>query len=345
MDQMIVSPDGQWIAVVANDANNAGALYLASVTNAATPTVVSPAGAVYASHPRFSMDSKNLYFLASVVAGGTVGKMLYTVTLSSPGTTTPVSAPNSASSDEVLDYSFAPDQSSIALQANRLGVVGLYYVNPTMLQTEWPVSGTLTAGQSIIDSTVGRNYGSGSATRVGYTVRSTVSLSYGVFVANVSTSPAPALISTSPGSMSTIGFRPDNGALLYIQNAQVQESVIGAGTQTVGVGANAWYDSTGNIVLLEQFLSTTPYPSLAVTARGQFGTSQPLGTPGLAAQYFSVSGFDRAVVLLGEGSPGPKPASAQLALVNAMAGDKPLYLANFQSPLTLTSDPATIVTY
>jgi len=287
-----------------------------------------------------------VYFLASVVAGGTVGKVLYTVTLSNPGTTTLISAPNAASTDDVLDYSVAPDQSSIALQANRLGVVGLYYVNPAMLQTEWPVNGMLAANQAIADSTIGLTYGSGSAMRVAYTVASPMSPpAYSVFVANVSATPSPAMISASSGSMSTIGFRPDNAALLYIQNAQVQESVIGSSSQTVGVGANAWYDSTGNIVLLEQFLSTAPYPALAVTARGQFGTTQPVGTPGRAAQYFNVSGFDRAIVLLGEGAPGPKPASAQLALVNAMAGDKLLYLATFQSPLTLSSDTATIVTY
>jgi hypothetical protein len=347
-DEMTVSPDGKWVAAVTNDANNAQALYLASATNAQAPVAVSPANAVYVSHPRFSTDSRNIYFLASVVAGGAVGKSLYTVTLASPGTTTLISAPNVANTDDVLDYTVAPDQSSIALEANRLGAVGLYYVNPAMLQTEWPVSAMLAAGQSIADSTVGLPYGSGSATHVAYTVKSTVTPpAFSVFAAGVSATPNPGVVATSAASMSTIGFRPDNAALLYIQNAQVQESAIGGtpGTQTIGVGANAWYDSTGNIVLLEQFLSTTPYPVLAVTARGQFGTTYPMGTTGMAAQYFSVSGFDRAVVLLGEGPPGPKPASAQFALINAMAGDKLLYLAPFKSPLTLASDPAQIVTY
>jgi hypothetical protein len=347
-DEMVVSPDGTWVAAVANDGNNVGVLYLASVTNAQAPMAVSPANAVYVSRPRFSMDSKNIYFLASVVAGGTVGKSLYTVTLASPGMTTLISAPNAANTDDVLDYTVAPDQSSFALLANRLGAVGLYYVNAAMLQTEWPVSGMLASGQTIADSTVGLPYGSGSASHVAYTVKSTVTPpAYSVFAAGVSATPSPAVVARSAASMSTIGFRPDNAALLYIQNAQVQESVISgaASTQTIGVGANAWYDSTGNIVLLEQFLSTTPYPALAVTLRGQFGTAYPLGTAGMAAQYFSVSGFDRAVVLLGEGPPGPKPASAQFALINAMAGDKPLYLATFKSPLTLSSDPAQIVTY
>ncbi len=64
----------------------------------------------------------------------------------------------------------------------------------------------------------------------------------------------------------------------------------------------------------------------------------------MAAYYANVSGFDRAVVLLGEGTPGAAPASAHLALVNAMAPDKLLYLAGFQTPLQLASEPAQIVT-
>jgi hypothetical protein len=57
-----------------------------------------------------------------------------------------------------------------------------------------------------------------------------------------------------------------------------------------------------------------------------------------------VSGFDRAVALLAEGSAtSPTPARARIALVNALAPDKLLYLAEFQSPLQLTSSPSVVV--
>ena len=47
-------------------------------------------------------------------------------------------------------------------------------------------------------------------------------------------------------------------ALLYTKGAQVFESVIDSGTvdANVGGGVEGWYDSTGNIVLLEQFLAS-----------------------------------------------------------------------------------------
>jgi hypothetical protein len=118
--------------------------------------------------------------------------------------------------------------------------------------------------------------------------------------------------------------------------------------QLVGPGDAAWYDSTGNIVLLRQWLpsggSPATYPVLATAVRGGFGTTRLLGTPVLAARFGNVSGFDRAVVLVGEGAvTGAAPASARIALVNAMAPDKLLYLSDFSSPLQLASSAAVIV--
>jgi hypothetical protein len=101
-------------------------------------------------------------------------------------------------------------------------------------------------------------------------------------------------------------------------------------------------------VLIEQALpsggSPATYRGLAVTLRGSFGSTQPLGTAVLAAPYFEVGGVDRGVVILGEGATtGAAPADARLALVNAVAPDKLLYLADFESPLQLTSSSAQVV--
>ena len=138
------------------------------------------------------------------------------------------------------------------------------------------------------------------------------------------------------------------------------ENVIDSGItdQLLGVGGTGWYDSTGNIVLLEQYLpvpgGSTYYPSLAVTERGAFGTTQPLGIPNNAAQYINVTGFDRAVVVLGEGPIGsPANASIPLALFNALAPTTALYLSDtaqsgaptFSSPMQLSSNVAEVVTY
>lgn len=347
-DQFQVSPDGQWIALVAGQ-TGAGAIY---VVNVSKPTVVSrvaPAGAVYMSQLAFSADSKSLYFLATSVASGD-NESLYLVGLSDPGATALISAASApGSSDQVLQYSVSRDQTRILEQANRHGAVGLFYIDPQRLQDEIQVSQNLLPGQFIPQTPFNSPPGiavNASGGQVAYPVQSLLGIN--TYAANVAATPDPQVVATSARA---IGFRPDGAALLYSSGPQVYESSVqsGATGQLVGNGGAAWYDSTGNIVLLEQFLASggTPssYPALATTVRGSFGTTQPLGTAVLAAQYFNVSGFDRAVVLLGEGpTTGQPAASVHLSLVNALAPDKLLYLADFETPMSLTSDVARIVT-
>ncbi len=348
-DQFRVSPDGQWIAIIAGN-GTAVALYVVNVATATMVSPVSPAGSLYMMLPRFSQDSKTLYFLSSSVAGG-ANESLYLVALSNPGTTVLVSAAAAAgSSDNVLQYSVAQDQSRVLVEANRGGSVGFFFIDPQHLQTEVQVNGTLGVGESILESTImlppGKG-GSATGKRVAYTVQSL--LTFSTYIAEISATPDPRLIATSGARI--VGFRPDDAALLYTRGGQIYEDLIDSGTmdQLVGGGGNGWYDSTGNILLLEQFLPSggTPpsYPALVTTVRGAFGTTQPVGTPVLAAPYVNVSGFDRAVALIGEGPiTGPTPATVHLALVNAVAPANLFYLSAFQSPLQLTSDISQVVT-
>jgi len=130
---------------------------------------------------------------------------------------------------------------------------------------------------------------------------------------------------------------------------QIYEAT-GLNAQLVGTGIGGLYDSTGNIVLLVQYPLSGGAPSslpvLAVSTRGACGATQQLGTAGMAAAYYDTSGFDRAVVLIGESPPmGTAPASVRLALVNALAGNQLLYLADFNTPLDLTSAESRVVTY
>jgi hypothetical protein len=144
-----------------------------------------------------------------------------------------------------------------------------------------------------------------------------------------------------------VGLRPDDDALLFAKSGQIFERDLVTGADTlIAAGGTAWYDSTGNIVLVQQaqFAGLTPYPVLAVTTRGAFGTVQPVGTPAQAARLSEVSGFDRGVALIAEGPAGSTiPTRARVALVNALAPDKLLYLGDFESPLQLTSSPAVVV--
>lgn len=347
-DQFIVSADGQWIALIAR----VGSVDAVYVLNVATPTVltkVSPTNAVFASRLRFSPDSQRLFFLASPVAGG-ASKSLYTVTPTGPSATVAVSAVSDpATTDDVLDYSIPANQTSILIHANRGGRQALFFIDARQLQTETQVSHSLAFGESISASTIsltGGTIGGGVGQRVGYTVR-TALLTTSVYVAEVSATPNPRLVATAA---EVVGLRPDDGALLYAKGGQIYERDLvtaGAADAIVAAGGTAWYDSTGNIVLVQQaqFAGLTPYPVLAATTRGAFGTAQALGTPAQAARLSEVSGFDRGVALLAEGPPaGATPARARIALVNALAPDKLLYLSDFESPLQLTSSPAQVVT-
>lgn len=350
-DQFIVSPDGKWIAMIAGQANN-NSLYVMNVASPATVTQVAPTGAVYSTQASFSPDSNNIYFLASTVVAG-AARSLYYASLGSPATPTLISAQSDpATNDDVSAYSVSTDQTRILIQANRLGRVGLFFIDPQHLQTELQVNGPLGIGNVLAGSTISLPPGHGGATsgeRVAYTVESfATSALIGTYVAEVSATPNPRLVAAGARA---IGFRPDDMALLYTKGAQVFESVIDSGTvdANVGGGVEGWYDSTGNIVLLEQFLASgggSSYPALASTVRGSFGTTQPVGLAAMASDYVNTTGFDRGVAIIGEGPiTGGSPASAQLALVNATAPAALFYLATFQSPLQLTSDIARVVSY
>jgi hypothetical protein len=349
-DQYTVSDDGQWIALVARDAQGADAVYVLNVASPTTVSKVTIAGTVRASLPRFASNSQMLYVLASGVPSN-INRDLYAVALDSLAVGR-VSAPSTAGSqDDILQYSVSLDQSRILLEANRAGGVDLYFIDATRLQNEIQVNQDLGRRQEIASTTVGLPPGAGGSVRgqrVAYSVLDTRINEFRLWLADVSATPNPRRLVAANARV--LGFRPDDEALLYVIGQNVYEARLDGtvSDQLVGPGSDAWYDSTGNIVLLRQSLPSggTPstYPALASAVRGGFGTTRLLGTPVLAARFANSSGFDRAVVLLGEGAvTGAPPATARIALVNAMAPDKLLYLADFSSPLQLATSAAVIV--
>ena len=342
-DQFTVSPDGNWIALIAGQGGT-NSLYVLNVSQPAVVTAVIPSGAEFATQPTFSVDSKNIYFLATSVPSGTA-KSLYFATLSNPSAIALVSvASDPAKSDDIYAYSVASDQSRIAEVANRNGGVGLFFIDPAHLQVENQINQTLGFGQSIApngSSTVGLPPGLGGSPdlkRVAYQVQNPD----GVYVAEVSATPNPRSVVPLD---SVIGLRSDDAALLYTDGAQVFEAVIDAGTpgQSLGEGTNGWYDSTGNIVLLQKPLSLgAPLSSgstLWATVRGAFGAGQQLGNSSLTTYYVDVSGFPQAAAaIIGQGpAAGGVPTTARLAIVNALAPTAAYYLTQLQSPLQLTS--------
>jgi hypothetical protein len=353
-DQYRVSPDGQWIAFIARDAANVQAIYVLNVATPTTVTKVNVPGAQSVMSPGFAKNSQNLYLLASPTANG-ANRSLYVVALSSLSVSL-VSAPNAlVSADDVVDYSVAPDQSRVLIRANRGGREGLYFIDASHLQTEVQVSHPFALTENLVSYLIGL-----TGQRVAYITQDVgtpqhVATGYRTYVADVSGTPNPRLATTAcPTGVLVdcrgLAVRPDDGAVMYVKGGvEVREAVLASGEDTlISSGASAWYDSTGNIVLVEQFRPSggTPssYPGLSVALRGSFGSAAPLGTGALAASYFTVAGFDRAITILGEGpTTGSAPTSARLALVNAVAPDKLLYLADFQSPLQLTSPVTQVV--
>ena len=356
-DQFILSPDGNWIALIAGQGGTSS-LYVVNVSQPAVVSAVIPSGAEFATQPTFSVDSKNIYFLATSVAAGTA-KSLYFAALTNPSAIALVSAASDpAKSDDIYAYSVASDQSRIAELANRNGGVGLFFIDPAHLQVENQINQTLSFGQSIApggSSTVGLPAelgGSPDLKRVAYRVQNPPSAPPtdidGVYVAEVSKTPNPRSVVRLD---SVIGLRSDDAALLYTDGAQVFEAVIDAGTpgQSLGAGTNGWYDSTGNVVLLQNPLSPgAPLSSgstLSATVRGSFGASQQVGNSSLTTYYVDVSGFSQAAAaIIGQGpATGGAPATARLGIVDALAPTAVYYLTTFQSPLQLSSYASKIV--
>jgi len=300
------------------------------------------------------MDSATLYFLAGSAGGQ--HKSVYLSSVSSPGSSVLVSKlSDPATSDDVSAYTVASDQSTIVEQANRNGREGIWYVDAKALASEAQID-TPTSGVAVTSSTVGLPPGLGGSSNgklVAYDVGvpGSAPTSAGIFVADVSNTPDPQHIVTLE---SVLGFSPDNSKLLYTDSAQVAEigaATGGTGTQ-VGVGNEAWYDSSGNIVLVQAPASTGS--TLSYNTR-PFGSPVAITPPGTVAYSVDVSGFARGVVTLGEGpNGGPAPAATSLQLVNVLATNspaaQPLYLASLSStpslhsPVHLSSYVSRIVT-
>ena len=343
-DQFVVSPDGKWIAVIAGTSAN-NSLYVVSVANPSAVTAVSittsGAPAAFIGQPAFTLDSSTLYFLA----GGAGGqhKSVYLVSVSSPVTAVLVSKlSDPATSDDVSAYTVASDQSTIVEQANRNGREGIWYVNATALASEAEID-TPTSGVAVTSSTVGLPPGLGGSNNgkvVAYDVGvpGSAPTSAGIFVADVSNTPNPQQVITLE---TVIGFSPDNTKLLYTDSAQVAEIAAGTGNSgtPVGMGNQAWYDSTGNIVLVEAPAATGS--TLTYNTR-PFGSPAAVTPSGTVAYAVDVSGFAQGVVTLGEGqSGGAAPTTTTLQLVNVLATNspsaQPLYLASLSSTPSLHS--------
>jgi hypothetical protein len=352
-DQFVVSPDGNWIALIAG-AGGSSSLYLVNTT-AATPvaTAVVPtvggSAATFASQPTFTSDSKSVYFLASSQTTG-ANKSLFVVATSSLSTPVMVSdLSRPFTSDEISAYSVAPNQSTIVFQGNRSGTIGIFYVDPAHLTQITPVNPSITAA-AITSSTVGVAPGLGGSntgTKVAYDVGIPVAApeSVGIYVASVP--PASPAVSQFVASIEqVIGFNPDDSKLLYTDGSQVSEIAAAAGNsgQQIGNGNQGWYDSGGNIVLVAKTLSSGG-ATLSSNTR-PFASPAALTATGTAAFDLDVSGVAEGVAIYGQAAnTGTAPPSVTLQLVDVAASNTtPIKLkSSGATPLDLTTYTSKLV--
>jgi hypothetical protein len=352
-DQFVVSPDGNWIALIAG-AGGSSSLYLVNTSTSVATAVVPSLGssaAVFASQPSFTSDSKNVYFLASSQTNGN-NKSLFVVATSSLSTPVMVSdLSRPFTSDEIDAYSVAPNQSRIVFQGNRSGSVGIYYVDPAHLTQIHQVNADV-IGAAITSSTVGLPPGLGGSntgTKVAYDVGIPVASpqSVGIYVADVppASPPAPQFVSSIE---QVIGFSPDDTKLLYTDPAgsQVFEIAAAAGNsgQQLGNGNEGWYDSGGNIVLVAKTL-TSGGATLSANTR-PFGSPSPLTPNGTAAFDLDVSGVAQGVTIYGQvANNGSAPSNVSLQLFDlASSNTHPITLkSGAASPVDLTTYASKVV--
>ena len=169
--------------------------------------------------------------------------------------------------------------------------------------------------------------------------------STGIFVASVSSTPAPQLITPLE---TVLGFSPDNSKLLYTDSAQVGEIAAAAG----GYRHTGRHGQPGLVRLHGQYC---PGPGSRVIGHHPYIQHATLWLPatvtpsGTVAYAVDVSGFAQGIVTLGEvASGGSAPANTNLQLVNVLAANsarsQPLYLASLSSTPSLHS-PAHLSSY
>jgi hypothetical protein len=196
--------------------------------------------------------------------------------------------------------------------------------------------------------------GSYTGSKVAYDVGTPVlsPQSVGIYVADVppATPPNPQFVAQL---VQIIGFSPPaDSKLLYMDSSsRVFEIGSGAGNTgtQVGVGNQGWYDSTGNIVLLQNQLSSGV--SLTYNTR-PFGTPKAINTAGTVAYDLDVSGFGSGVVIFGQtANTGSAPGTISLQLVSPLslslspAGTPLPLMSTSATPLDLTSYASKVVTY
>lgn len=352
LDTYAASPDGQWIAgIVTKEPPGTSAVFL---VNVADPTVIhTPTlpDVSFAQDLQFSSDSQFLYFLSSGASNGNT-IALYRTAVATPDQSEQMSAaaPPAPGFARVFGYVLAPDQSRIMLVAERDGVTNLYYVSTANPRNEIRLNHALDPGDEIV-ADVPRF---GPTPRVAYTTAPGGTGTHKTYIAEISATPNPRRLGSDEFVIGDV--RPDGQAVLLLGSLPsriVEQQVDSAQTPTL-VGDtedyfNMRYDARGDALVSQVSHEVTPgtiYLTIAAAVSPTFGTTQHVGTPDEAALFTNFTGTDRAILLMGEGpqvQPVPPVQTFRMAIANAWAPDKLLYVTDLITPRILMGGRGRVV--
>jgi hypothetical protein len=344
--QYALSPDGNWLALVAGGGGTQTLHLLDVRTGGGTPTAVSVAEAPLASSLQFSADSRFIYWFGRA-STSTARGALWRVPVDRSAPPTRISAPATADAG-IVNYTLLQTQPLVlAGRETTAGANAVVAIDPAQPGTERVLSHSPSGGE-LIDPT-GITI-SPNEQRITYSA--VLDNQRATYVANVSGAPAARLLIARSGDGGAIpaGIRPDNAALLFVRLGAVQngQAVLrylegpldGAFTETPVAEAAApfvpptasifaGYDGSNDRVVFERGIETPDQlgNEARVAQRSGFGVgSTKLGAEGQFSPLRNYTAIERGAVILGERPPG-STAGLQPVLINTAAPDKPYALS------------------
>ena len=343
-EQFVASPDGKWIAVVA-DASDPSVfnkeLFLLNVADPAAKLIpVKPASAQWVGTPQFSASSNYLYFEA---AGTTYDPALFRIAMAAPTEPavsltvrqlTPI--PNDPEEYESFGYRLTLDDSNVYIYRSGVAYWRVWLVDtatPGIEHPLFPSPTSLPAGQVVANvNYVDRPPGGPGMSHLFYSSSQWYPVSgtyqYRTYASNLGVTLTPQLVSDSFG---VYAVRPDEKAMLggngndysmyeiSLDGSSAPIKINGSGDAT-----DYYYDDSGDTILerrsSEEGYYFHTYIEIAYREES-FSRFTRINRANYFCRVLSTAGASRSVVVMSEAPTNNSMSypAAPLVLVNARA--------------------------
>lgn len=338
--QYALSPDGNWLVVIAGSSSTQQTLHVLDVrTGGGALAPVTVAAAPVASNVRFSADSRFVYWFGRASTQDTRGT-LWRMPLDRSTAPVQISGATDATTG-IVNYTVLETQSLVVAGRENASTTNVVVaIDPATPGTERVLS-TAAAGEDVDARAITL-----SPDETKFTYSTVVNGTYATYVASVSGTPAPRLLIPRTSAIGAIpaAIRPDNAALLYLRSMQqgtqtmlqyfetpldtfVESAIATALAPFVPPtdGVFASYDGSNDRIVFERGLEFTNELANEVDtiSRAQFGSGTPvkMGAPGQVSPLRNFTAISRGAVVLGERAPNA-PSPVQPVLANVAAPDK-----------------------